>query len=67
LNVQRISRIYSESAEERYLKLIKTNPQIIQSVPQHYITSYLGIKPQSLSRIRKQIIWKKNYSLSHMT
>ncbi len=54
-SLRRVSRIYGNSAEERYLKLVKTNPQIIQSVPQHYIASYLGIKPQSLSRIRKKL------------
>ena len=43
------------SAEERYLKLMKTQPDIIQNVPLQYIASYIGIKPESLSRIRKQI------------
>lgn len=52
---RRISNIYSESAEERYLKLIKEKPEVVQSVPQHLLASFLGIKPQSLSRIRKQI------------
>jgi CRP-like cAMP-binding protein len=56
VNLQRrISGIYSSSAEDRYLKLIDTHPEIIQSVPQQYIASYLGIKPQSLSRIRRNI------------
>jgi CRP-like cAMP-binding protein len=50
---KRVSRIYGNTAEERYLKLLKENHQILQRVPQHYIASYLGIKPQSLSRIRK--------------
>ncbi len=44
------------SAEMRYKKLLKHQPEIIQNVPIQYIASYLGIKPQSLSRIRKQII-----------
>ena len=44
------------SAEERYLKLLKTQPEVIQNVPLQYIASYIGIKPESLSRIRKQII-----------
>lgn len=44
------------SPEERYLNLLKTRPDIIQRVPQHQIASYLGIKPESLSRIRKRII-----------
>lgn len=43
------------SAEERYLRLIDERPKVIQRVPQHYIASYLGIKPQSLSRIRKRL------------
>ncbi|MEM0995359.1 MAG: hypothetical protein AAGI49_20165 [Bacteroidota bacterium] len=43
------------SAEERYLNLVNNRPKVIQRVPQHYIASYLGIKPQSLSRIRKRI------------
>ena len=45
----------TESAEEKYLKLLKNAPEIVQKIPQHYIASYLGIKPQSLSRIRKNI------------
>lgn len=44
------------SAELRYKKLIENQPGILQNVPIQYIASYLGIKPQSLSRIRKQII-----------
>lgn len=42
-------------AEDAYLKMLVDYPQIVQRVPQHYIASYLGIKPQSLSRIRKNI------------
>jgi CRP-like cAMP-binding protein len=44
------------SAEQRYRKLLESQPSIIQQVPIQYIASYLGIKPESLSRIRKQII-----------
>lgn len=43
------------SAEERYTKLLDGFPDIFQRVPQHFIASYLGIKPQSLSRIRKKM------------
>jgi CRP/FNR family transcriptional regulator, anaerobic regulatory protein len=43
------------NAELRYKKLIEEQPFIVQSVPVQYIASYLGIKPQSLSRIRKQM------------
>ena len=44
------------TADLRYKKLVEQQPEIIQNVPIQYIASYLGIKPQSLSRIRKQII-----------
>lgn len=49
----------AETAEDRYLKLLKTSPSLLQRVPQHYLASYLGIKPQSLSRIRKKIMNSK--------
>ena len=40
--------------QQRYEKLVKDEPLIIQRVPQHYIASYLGITPVSLSRIRNR-------------
>jgi CRP-like cAMP-binding protein len=43
------------SPEDRYLKLLKERPKVIERVPQHYIASFLGLQPQSLSRIRKRI------------
>jgi CRP-like cAMP-binding protein len=44
------------SPEERYLTLLKNRPDLFQRAPQHQIASYLGIKPESLSRIRKRIM-----------
>ena len=44
------------TAELRYKKLVEQQPELIKNVPVQYIASYLGIKPQSLSRIRKQLI-----------
>lgn len=41
--------------EERYLYLVKEKPLILARVAQHYIASYIGISPQSLSRIRRRI------------
>ena len=41
-----------ESAYERYKLLLKTYPRIEQHVSQYYIASYLGIKPESLSRLK---------------
>jgi CRP-like cAMP-binding protein len=40
--------------QERYNELLVKHPQILQRVPQHYIASYLGITPVSLSRIRNR-------------
>lgn len=48
-----LSRIKNTPAQ-RYEELLKENPYIIQRVPQHYIASYLGITPVSLSRIRNR-------------
>ena len=44
-----------DSAETRYLQLKIDNPEILQRVPQFHIASYLGITPESLSRIRHKI------------
>ncbi len=48
-----LSRI-KDTPQERYMDLIKNHPDIIKRVPQHYIASYLGITPVSLSRIRNR-------------
>lgn len=47
------------SPEEHYLSLMKTRPKVIANIPQHYIASYLGIQPESLSRIRKRLAESK--------
>lgn len=44
------------SPEERYLKLIKERPKVMQRVPLKYIASYLAVQPESLSRIRKRLL-----------
>ena len=46
------------SPEQRYLNLIQKRPDLIQRVPQHQLASFLGIKPQSLSRLRARILEK---------
>jgi CRP/FNR family transcriptional regulator, anaerobic regulatory protein len=72
---ERVGRIFAENAflsvsqlnqmktneepEIRYLNLLKTRPELAQQIPQHYIASYLGIKPETLSRIRKRIFTDK--------
>lgn len=43
------------NAEERYLNLFKDRPEVIKEIPLKYISSYIGVTPQALSRIRKRI------------
>lgn len=50
----RNSSLLRDSPEERYYNLLKTKPQLINRVPQYMIAQYLGIRPESLSRIRKR-------------
>lgn len=45
----------AEKPEERFQNLLKERPDILQIVPQRYVASYLGIAPESLSRLRKRI------------
>lgn len=54
-NEERSKDMITLSAEQRYLKLLDKQPEIVRNVPLKYISSYLGIEPQSLSRIRKKI------------
>lgn len=71
LNYQRFGRLMAEqsfaaiylrqqelltlSPKERYLRLINKRPKVIERIPQHFIASYLGITPEYLSRIRREI------------
>lgn len=50
----------TSSPEQRYLNLLQSRPDLIQRVPQHQLASFLGIKPQSLSRLRARILEKKS-------
>lgn len=49
----------TSSPEQRYLNLLQKRPDLIQRVPQYQLASYLGIKPESLSRLRARITEKK--------
>jgi CRP-like cAMP-binding protein len=53
---KRIFMLQSQSAHERYENMLKNNPDIILSVPLQYTASFLGITPQHLSRLRKEIV-----------
>jgi CRP-like cAMP-binding protein len=56
---KRILSSLSHTAEERYSQLIEACPTIPQRIPQHMIASFLGITPETLSRIRRQISERK--------
>jgi len=47
---------------ERYQKLLKTRPELINRVKQYHLASYLGIKPETLSRIRKKLSLQESIS-----
>ena len=60
---ERNKALLFNTPEERYINLMKERPKVFERIPQQYIASYLGIKPESLSRIRKRMMEpKKNYS-----
>jgi len=49
----------SDKPEERFRNLIKNQPDLFQRVPQKYIANFLGISPESLSRIRSRVLHKQ--------
>jgi uncharacterized phage protein gp47/JayE len=57
---KRIESFLFENAEDRYLDFIKTFPNIHDRVSLSYLSTYLGIERQSLTRIRKKISQNKN-------
>lgn len=57
---KRINLLLSASAEVRYMDFIKMYPDILFRVPQWMVASYLGITPESLSRVRKELA-RKNF------
>lgn len=52
---ERINLDLSESAEAKYRRFMEKYPQLAQRVPQHQIASYLGLQPETLSRVRKKL------------
>jgi len=56
---RRLMSSISETAEKKYLKLLESQPDCVQRVPQHMIASYLGITRETLSRIRGQMSSRK--------
>lgn len=52
---KRVFNLIAKTAEERYREFENDNPEMIQRVPLQYIASILGMKPETLSRIRKKL------------
>jgi len=52
---EQMAALHTTTGENRYLNLLKEKPSLFQRVPQHFIASFLGINPETLSRIRKKI------------
>ena len=59
----RVNSLLAETAEERYMNFIKMYPDSLLRVPQWMVASYLGITPESLSRVRKELA-RKNFQTS---
>lgn len=60
MNLQnRVTQLQSASAEERYLNFMKSYPQLMLRIPQWMIAAYLGVTPESLSRVRAEIAERK--------
>lgn len=55
---KRINSVISFTPEERYAKLNATYPEIVQRVPQHMIASFIGLTPETLSRVRRKMTKK---------
>lgn len=54
----RMASLLLKTPEERYEKTLRDNRIYFERVPQHYIASYLGIRPESLSRLRNRVMHK---------
>ncbi len=55
LKSKREQNLLNLTAEERYMKLFKERPELLKVIPLKYISSYIGVTAQALSRIRKRI------------
>ena len=53
---QRVKSLLLDDAETRYRKLIENRPELPQRIPQYLVAQYLGISPETLSRIRRKTL-----------
>lgn len=53
--INQVVSLYTDTPDNRYLKFLSNYPGLVQRIPQYYIASYVGVKPPSLSCIRKRL------------
>ena len=53
--ITQVVSLYTDTPDNRYLKFLSDYPDLVQRIPQYYIAAYVGVKPPSLSRIRKRL------------
>ncbi|MEC5142039.1 Crp/Fnr family transcriptional regulator [Chitinophaga sp. 212800010-3] len=53
--IRKVNSLYSDQPEQRYLHFVDSYPDLQQRIPQYHISSFVGVKPPSLSRIRKRL------------
>lgn len=56
---QTMTSYLTDTPEQRYLRLLESRSDLIQRIPQYQLASYIGVKPESLSRIRKRLASKR--------
>jgi len=57
---ERLTAFITQTPEQRYTELLTRNAELLQRIPQHYVANYLGVTPESLSRIRKRLMNAKS-------
>jgi CRP-like cAMP-binding protein len=55
----KLTSLYMDTPEERYCKIFESEPEILDRVSNYHLASYLGIQPESLSRLKRRIYQKK--------
>ena len=58
-SLEQLASFYQDKPATRYQNFVRRFPQLVQRIPQYYIASYVGIEPQSLSRIRRRFLSQK--------
>lgn len=53
---EQLASYATDTPEQRYVKLLRSRPELFQKIPQYQIASYVGVQPESLSRIKKRLL-----------